>query len=163
MKKYILFVTAAIIALFIGASIGSALNENLIDDKKFPNDPPVMQDIRGPTKFPVGTLQTWNFEAIDYDSHLLTFFVDWGDGTGQQSLPIISPSSIFQTWIPHIYLTQNSFVITAYAVDFSGGISNNVTLAVVSPVNRADHIPLFLSFLQKHPNAFSILRQLLVL
>jgi len=118
--------------------------------------PPV---IEGPKFGKVGKEYNYTFCSKDLDSDELLYWVDWGDGSGQQEYgPFGSgePATISHTWT-----TKGKFTIRSAASDYWFP-SDWSTFPITMPRTISFDSP-FLKFLDRFPHAFPILRHLLKL
>ena len=123
------------------------------------NEPPQDPDLDGPLRGKVGTSYEYSMVANDPDGDDLTYCFDFGDGSGEIC---IGPFSNGETgYINHTWTEDGTYIISAKASDIHGAESDTVTLEVTMPRSRSIQNPFLSWILQKFPNAFPILRQLL--
>jgi photosystem II stability/assembly factor-like uncharacterized protein len=125
------------------------------------NQAPDAPIIEGPLTGTAGTQYDYTFKAFDFESDdIVEFVVDWGDGTPDET--ITGPFAAGEeATASHTWSNQGTFTITATAEDTEGGVSDEGSLEIVMPRNKAVNRPLFLQFLENHPYLFPILRYLL--
>ena len=121
-------------------------------------DPPGAPDIDGPPTGDAGTLYDYDFTSTDPDGDdIAEYIVDWGDGTGDETLtgPFASGATATGS---HTWTVGGDYVITAWAKDINGLVGPAGTLNINMPRNRA-HVHTFLQWvLEQFPNAFPIFR-----
>jgi hypothetical protein len=122
------------------------------------NSPPNAPTITGPNGGEPGIEYTFTFNAVDIDGDDVKFHIDWGDGSSDTTSFVTSGTDedASNTWA-----VKGTYTITAYAEDSNGQVGPETTKEVNMPRNKAVQTPLFLRFLQNHPNIFPLLRQLL--
>ena len=122
------------------------------------NDPPETPTITGPTNGGIDTPLTFTFNSVDPDGDDVEYYIRWGDGHVENwDGPHASGSDVI---LAHTYTRENTYTIEAKARDTFGDESGWATHSVTIP--RSKNIgSIFLRFLEKHPNTFPILRQLL--
>ena len=89
---------------------------------------------------------------------MVKYYIDWGDGTSDETA-LTEPCTPVE--VCHTYSDAGTYTISAYAEDESGETSGTTTIDVVIPRTRSVSHPLILRLLERFPNVFSILRQLL--
>jgi hypothetical protein len=109
----------------------------------------------GPNKGKPDTEYTFSTNVVtDPDGDLVYYKWDWGDGNYSELLDTTEAS---YTWI-----YEDNFEIRVMAIDENGGESDwSDPLTFSTPKNKAINKP-NINFLEKHPNLFTILRQLLL-
>jgi hypothetical protein len=122
------------------------------------NSPPNAPTITGPNGGEPGTEYTFTFNAVDIDGDDVKFHIEWGDGTSDTTSFVASGTDEDAS---NIWAVKGTYTITAYAEDSYGQAGPETTKEVNMPRNKAVQTPLFLRFLQNHPNIFPILRQLI--
>ena len=124
------------------------------------NNPPETPAIDGPTSGNVGTPYTYTFNSEDPDEDEVYYYIKWDDGYVEVwDGPHASGVNVD---IEHTYTKQGTFTIEAKAKDICDAESGWGTFEVTMPRNRLLTSPLFMRLLERFPNAFPILRQLLV-
>ena len=145
--------------VLIGILVLSGLGATAVTNIK--NNPPNAPDIDGPTSGKVGVEYNWTFISTDPEGDNITYYVDWADECGGAEWHGPYPSGEEVT-IAHKYTYENTFTINTLAVDENGAESNWTYFEVTMPRNKPFNIlPLFLRFLEQHPNMFPLLRYLL--
>jgi hypothetical protein len=119
--------------------------------------PPTAPFIDGPREGSVNTELCWTFQSEDPNNDNIKYVVDWGDDTSDETE--YNQSNV-EVELCHTYTKKKVFVITAYAEDENGLVSDNSTFAVTIPRFRGISNVLNL-LIEKFPNAFLILRYLL--
>ena len=124
------------------------------------NHPPGKPLINGPPTGDIGETYSYTLLSIDPDEDDVYYEVDWGDGTVENWIGPY-PSNEVQI-VSHSWSNKGNYTIKARAKDIYGEIGEWESLEVSMPKNKPFNInPLFLRFLEQHPNLFPILRQLL--
>jgi len=110
----------------------------------------------------VGTEYVYGTYTIDLDDDVY-YWIDWGDGTNSGWLGPHASGEPFDEIAKHKWRDEGAYTIKAKAKDTNNAESLwSEPLSVTMPKDRATHkMPLFLRFLQNHPNLFPMLRQLL--
>jgi len=122
------------------------------------NDPPEAPFITGPSEGVPDVIYDYDFSAVDPNGDKVRLYINWGDGGPVWTGFIDSGSPIT---INHSWAERGEYTITARAQDFFGEDGPESSFSVIIPRNRAATNTFFLQFLQRFPNAFPILRQLL--
>ena len=148
----------AVILLFIGTGIVSALNVNLTDKQNstMDNHPPGLPRITGPTYVSPG-MHYWKFEAIDSDNDNLSYQVDWGDGYYDTWYGWYASSE--EITIGHDYQTYGKFPLMARAKDTNNATGEWAGISVWIPKNKQIINQPFLYLLEQ----FQMLERLLSL
>jgi len=129
----------------------------IVDNIDFPPDAPV---IEGPLSGTIKTRYNYTFTSIDSDNDdIAEYIIDWGDGT-QASLPGPFASGEPATGV-YYWLKKGTYTIKAKAKDVNGNVGPEGSLVVTMPKTKVMEFTLILRFLQRFPNAFPLLRQLL--
>lgn len=126
----------------------------------YTNLPPGAPVIEGPTSGDYRKTHEWSVTAIDPDDNLY-YLIQWGDGTdtGWSSITYPSGESMVQS---HKYPAKGTYIIKAKAKDIIGEESDWGTLSVTMPFSYDIPFQQFwMRILERFPNAFPILRQLL--
>ncbi len=115
----------------------------------------------GPPSGGVGTQYTYTTSATDPDGDQIYYQFDWGDGTTSGWVGPVSSGttgSAAKTWT-----SQGSYQVKVAAKDTHGKISVwSDPLSVTIPKSKSVNInSILVYFLEKHPNMFPILRNLL--
>ncbi len=117
--------------------------------------PPI---IDGPRTGVPGTEYCWTFHSSDENGDQVKYFIDWGDGTTDET-ELNEPCTPVE--VCHTYAEEGTFTITAYAEDATGETSGSSTFDVEIPRARFVSHPLLLRVFERFPNAFTLIRQLL--
>jgi len=102
--------------------------------------------------------QEYTFNAVDPDGDDVKYFIDWGDGDTEWTGFSASGTPVV---VSHTWAEEDTYTITAKAQDEYGLESDWGTLEVEMPVNQQVINPLLQMILERFPNAFPLLRQLL--
>jgi outer membrane protein assembly factor BamB len=102
----------------------------------------------------------YTFVTDDYEGGEVWYYIEWGDDTVEDWFgPYDSGDEVV---VSHTWEERGTYVIRAKAKDFFDEESDWGTLEVSMPVNQQTSVyPWFHWFLNRFPNAFPILRQLL--
>jgi len=127
---------------------------------------PVSPDIEGPLRGKPGVEYNYTFVSTDPNGDNVYYYVEWGDGTNSGWIgPYTSGEVVTMT---HTWDKKDTYTIKAKAKDVNDLESDWGTLNVKIPRNKVMYKSLFLRFLERFegllerlPNAFPILRQLL--
>ena len=122
------------------------------------NQPPNKPDINGPTSGKTGTSYNYTFISIDPGEDIVQFFIDWGDGDTEWTEFVASGTPVTRS---HIWNEKSTYEIKAKAKDTDDYESEWGTLTVSMPRSRLLTNSLFMRLLERLPNAFPILYQLL--
>jgi hypothetical protein len=126
------------------------------NDNQIPNKP----IINGPPHGNAGTSYNFTFTSADPDSDDVSYYIKWGDGSiTDWTTPQSSGSPGYTEG--HTWDDQGTYSIEAKAKDIHDVESDWATLEVVMPVNQQVINPLLQMILERFPNAFPILRQVL--
>jgi parallel beta-helix repeat protein len=126
------------------------------------NHAPEAPTIQGPSSGAAGTSYNYTFMATDPDDNVVSYYIDWGDGTNSGW---IGPyPSVEEIIVSHTWNTRGSYTIKAKAKDVLGAESQWGTLKITMPVD----LPKTFSFLQGlerflngFPRLFPFLRYIL--
>ena len=123
------------------------------------NQPPNKPAITGETQGNAGESYDYTFVSTDPDCNNVYYYIDWGDDQYEEWIgPYESGEAITHS---HIWEERDTYTLRCRAKDTLGGVSEWGTMEVSMPVNQHPFYSLFLRFLERFPNAFPILRQLL--
>ena len=123
------------------------------------NSPPETPTISGETNGHVGEEYYYKLRVVDPDNNPISWYIEWGDGT--HTGWTFERASGENCYYEHTWSKRGDYTIRAKAKDVLGEESDWVYLEVTMPVNQQTSYPLFYWFLERFPNAFPILRQLL--
>jgi hypothetical protein len=120
------------------------------------SQPPTKPEIDGPINGNIGVEYEWTFVSTDSDGDNISYYIDWGDKSGEGGWfgPYPSGEKLFLT---HEYKSKNNFTIKAMAVDEYGVESSWAYFEVSMPRSKIANISL-LNFLFNHPNILSIVQ-----
>ena len=104
--------------------------------ENIPNNIPDAPTIEGPANGRPGDELTYIFNAIDPDGEDVRFHVDWGDGITHTTDYVASGTD---KTVSHVWGSQGSYTITAYAEDENGAYGPTATWTVVIPRNKANN------------------------
>jgi len=124
------------------------------------NIPPGTPDITGPANGKTGEECEYRFVTTDPNEDDVSYYVEWGDESVEDwSEPYESDENFT---VGHTWDAKGAYTIRVKARDIHGAESDWATLEVSMPKNKPINMdPLFLRFLENHPNMFPLLRQLL--
>ena len=100
-----------------------------------------------------------SWSCVDPNGDDVEYYIRWGDG--QVEIWDGPHSSGVDVNIAHTYTRKDTFTIEAKARDTSGEESDWGTLTVTMPRNRASTNTFYLRILERFPNTFPLLRNLL--
>ena len=125
------------------------------------NDPPNNPIISGETTGQFGQPYEYTFSAVDPQDEDVYFRINWGD---TDYLDWFGPfESGEEVKINHTYESQGTYNLICWARDIHEERSDPTTLEVTMPVNQQSTHPWLHWFLERFPNAFPILRNILEL
>jgi outer membrane protein assembly factor BamB len=123
------------------------------------NIPPNNPSIEGPINGEAGTIYGYHFAGIDPDNNPVQIFIDWGDGTTDETRWGASGESMGRG---HSWTEQDTYIIKAKTQDVLGLESNWSTMEVTMPFSyEPPHFRFIEWLLERFPNAFPILRYLI--
>ncbi|MCK4365471.1 MAG: PKD domain-containing protein [Thermoplasmatales archaeon] len=127
-------------------------------------DPPEKPVIDGPTYGVPGTEYEYILNAVDPDGDDVRYHIDWGDGYSTTTSYYPSGNNV---QVSHIWNTRGIYIIKVKAEDTNDAYSNETTLPVNMPRDRAVTSLLFQKLLERlegilerFPNAFPLLRRI---
>ena len=139
---------------------------NTVDDTTWAliqkvNEPPGAPTIDGPPHGKVGVEYCWTFHSEDPDGDNIKYIINWGDGetTETDCYPSCTPVEVC-----HTYSDQGTYDIKAKAKECTQECLESEwsdPLSVTMPRNRILINVLFLRLLERFPNLFPILQQIL--
>lgn len=123
------------------------------------NQPPAVPTINGPTNGKAGTKYTYTFTSTDPNGHLVSYYIDWGDGTTLWS-PYLPSGTTFSE--SHTWNTKGTYTIQSKTKDIYGLESGMGTLSVTMPCSyNLPFMHLWERLFERYPNAFPLLRHLM--
>jgi len=125
------------------------------------NFAPYEPKIDGPSKIKIRVSQEYRFLTSDLENDDISeYIVNWGDGEDEViNGPFTSGEPII---ISHTWKTKGYYFIKAKAKDIYGAESPWATIEIIVPRNRQIILlELFEMILEKFPNAFPLLRQII--
>jgi len=122
------------------------------------NGPPDTPIIDGPTEGRVRKDIKFRVNAEDDDNTPVKYFIDWDDRTTTTTHDY-EPGIFINVY--HKWKWRGTYTIKVKAIDTFGLESDWAYLEVTMPVNQQNQHPLFQWFLERFPNAFLILRNIL--
>ncbi len=123
------------------------------------NAAPATPEINGPPKGLPGNEYSFTFVSTDSDDFDLYYYVDWGDGTFEDWNGPHNSGNIVR--LTHTWDEKSTYSIKAKAKDIFDAESAFGTFDIEIPRNRNTHNTFILHLLERFPNAFPILRQML--
>jgi outer membrane protein assembly factor BamB len=122
------------------------------------NQPPETPIINGPAEGNIRKSIKYTFKANDTDHTPISFYIDWGDETHQQTIDN-EPGIIISVY--HTWTKKGTYTIRVKAIDTFGLESDWATLAVTMPLSyELPHFQFYKWLFERFPNAFPILRYL---
>ena len=125
------------------------------------SDPPYKPTIDGPPNGKIGVSYVYTANTTDPDGDKMNYLFDWGDETDSGWVgPYDSGATAYGS---HIWTTEGTFIVRVKASDIHGAVSDwSEPLLVTMPVNQhSSSFPLLQRLLERFPNMFPILRNLL--
>jgi hypothetical protein len=123
------------------------------------NQPPSNPEIIGNSKGIPGQEYTYMFISTDSDDYDVYYYIDWGDGNIDEW---VGPYGSGKTArISHTWEEKSTFTIRAKAKDTFGVESGWSQFEIEIPRTRNTQNLILINLLERFPNAFPILRQLL--
>jgi len=139
----------------VGAKSGSAYVFT-----KSENQPPETPIITGPSKGKINVATDYNFTTSDPDDDDVYYFIDWGDGTNSSWIGSYPSGDVVTQ--SHTWTKKGTYTIKAKAKDSNGAESDWKTLSVTMPYSyNLTFMQFMVKLLERFPNVFPILRQLL--
>jgi hypothetical protein len=99
------------------------------------NNAPETPSVNGPTKPAIGKYYNYTLSAIDPDNGDIKYYIDWGDGTNNETGPCESGEEIITA---HKYEKRGKYTIKVTAIDAFDEESPEGTLEVQAPLNQPD-------------------------
>jgi len=130
------------------------------DAERLNNGPPEVPIITGETQGHYGESYDYTFVSTDRENQDVRYYIEWGDDTFEEWIgPFVSGEEVV---LSHTWDEEDTYTIRAKAKDIFDAESQWGTLSVTMPVNQHSYsFPLLQRLLERFPNAFPILRQLL--
>jgi rhodanese-related sulfurtransferase len=122
------------------------------------NQPPYAPTISGSINGKPKIEYEYTFNAVDSNYDDVKYLIYWGDNTSNWT---DFNSSGTDVKVKHMWSEEGAYNITAKAQDIHGAEGPEGTLTVTIPRNKQSIDNIFLRFLEKHPQLFPILKQLL--
>ena len=130
--------------VYVGSRQTRYIDENSVNELGYvhafgpvtSNEPPSTPIITGDSTGPVKQEYYCYISTVDPDLNPVSFYIDWGDNTIEQSEQYASTEKAF---IGHTYTSTGSYTIRVKAMDEFGGESNWATLEVTMPKNKMDY------------------------
>ncbi len=104
-----------------------------------PNEPPDVPTIEGPSEGRVGEEYEFTFKATDPDDDDVKYFIDWRDGTGEETGYTPSGTDVK---VKHIWSEEGEYIIKAKAVDMHGAESDWADFEVTIVENQPPTAPI---------------------
>ena len=125
------------------------------------DEPPETPIINGESSGKAGTVYNYIFVSNDPEEDNITYCIDWGDNTAEVC---IGPyNSGVKVSANHTWSEEGDYTIKVKARDALGAESEQATLEISMPKNKAINIPLFLQrFFQRFPMFEKILNQIII-
>ena len=98
------------------------------------NLPPNAPTITGPNSGKAGISYDFTFKAVDPDGDYFYYYIDWGDGDVVEWFGPYSSGEIIE--LSHTWTEEDTYTISARAMDTWGAIGEWGTLEVEMPVNQ---------------------------
>lgn len=124
------------------------------------NYPPEVPDIDGPPTGRTKIEYDYNFSSCDPNDNDVKYYVDWGDGTTDETTFHGSGEVLI---LSHIWDEEGNFIIKAKAEDIFGEGSDWSEFEVTIPRNRAYTYNLIESLFERFPNLLRIIKYVLEL
>jgi hypothetical protein len=122
------------------------------------SEPPSKPQIEGPNKGNIGINYEWTFYSTDPDGNNISYYIDWGDESGEGGWYGPYPSGELLV-LSHIYKSKNTFIIRGIAVDEFGVESGWAYYEVTMPRSKIINLSL-MNFLTNHPKISLLLQSL---
>jgi len=123
------------------------------------NNPPEMETLEGTIEGEINVHYKYIFSANDPDNNPVAYYIEWGDGTTDGWTMDYGSGVTVSMW--NAWSEEGDYTIRVKARDTLGEESDWMYLEVTMPVNQQFSNSLFLQFLDRFPNAFPILRNIL--
>lgn len=123
------------------------------------NRAPDAPTIDGPTNGEVNIPYPYRFNSTDADGDDVYYYIDWGDEQTEGWIGPFTPGD--SKMVVHTYAIEGTYTIKAKAKDIYGSESDWGTLDVTMPRGKILVNTMLFGFLEKFPQVFQILRQLI--
>ena len=120
---------------------------------------PEAPSINGETQGYYGESYDYTFVSNDPENQDIRYYIDWGDTSYEDWIGPYSSGQ--EITVSHTWDEENTYTIRAKAKDTLDVESPWSTLEVTMPINQQSSHPFLDWFLERFPNAFPILRQIL--
>ena len=120
-----------------------------------PNKPTIVGDTSGAA----GEEYEYIFLATDPDGFDISYYVDWGDETNSGWTDFVASGTELK--LKHTWAEQGDYAITCKVKDLVDNESEEATLAISMPKNKAFNFNLLESLFERFPNVAPLLRYLL--
>jgi hypothetical protein len=124
-----------------------------------PPTPPTKPRIDGPGTGEPDEELKYTFHSSDENNDMVKYTIDWGDDTTPVETNYTAPCTPYE--VKHTYAAKGEYTIKAKATDETGLESEEGTFTVTIPRARSVYHPIFIKLLERFPNLFPILKQLL--
>lgn len=138
-------------------------------NERDPNAPSA-PEINGPTKGVPRECYNYTIVSTDPNGDDIYYYVSWGEGSRYDPMVGWFPSELVETGpfpsgeeitINHTWLFRDRYTIKVIAKDTNNLVSPWTTSEVIMPKDKMTANLFFLQLLERFPNAFTLLRQLL--
>ncbi len=120
-------------------------------------NPPI---IDGPANGEAEVEYDFTFSATDNENHMVKIFVNWGDGSDQESSEWVESGT--EVTFKHSF-KKGTYTITAWAVDEYGLKGDESTLEGTYPKSKQSASMIFIQFLQNLIHRFPLIEKILSL
>ena len=128
----------------ISASGNNGENNTGSGDHQNPqNQPPVLANPSGAASVTINTSATWQVSATDSDSTVLSYSVNWGDGSATSTYTGTSGQVIS---MPHTYTSTGQKTIGVTVSDGQGSDSGSLNVNVTSGATGGNGAPIITTF-----------------
>ncbi|UCF12235.1 MAG: PKD domain-containing protein [Thermoplasmatales archaeon] len=126
----------------------------------FDAESPSAPDIDGPNSGKAGQEYDYDFTATDPNGDDVKYYIDWGDDSTEWTGFSTSGTPVT---VSHTWAKKGTYIITAYAQDEYGLEGPEGTLEVSMPRSKSFNFnfPMLNWLLERFPNVFPLLRQIL--
>ena len=120
-----------------------------------PNKPTIVGDASGAA----GQEYEYKFTGTDPDGFDISYYVDWGDETNSGWTDFVASGT--EVKLKHTWAEEGDYTITCKIKDLVDHESEEATLAISMPKNKAFNFNLLESLFERFPNVAPLLRYLL--